>query len=160
MKGRVIKMATQNVRKLWQYSVLVSCLFLFLTSCGNDNNEETPNIPKEPGIFILGVSPYGSSVGSVWGVVNGYSSSDYGVAVYILVRGGWWTKPYWSIPVTTIEDDGSWNCDIVTGGVDEEATEVRAYLIPLSYDPPSTGGDSSLPAELEQNAVEWKSITR
>jgi hypothetical protein len=57
--------------------------------------------------------------------------------VYIKVRGGWWTKPYWSTPLSPIEEDLTWTCDITTGGVDEEATEVCTFLVPDTYTPPA-----------------------
>jgi hypothetical protein len=79
--------------------------------------------------------------------------SDFKVAVFIEVRGGWWTKPCWARPLTLINPDGSWSCDITTGGVDEEATEIAAFLVPNAYSPPLLSGQSSLPAELRDEAV-------
>ncbi|MFW6110287.1 MAG: hypothetical protein ACOC6Q_02580 [Patescibacteria group bacterium] len=94
--------------------------------------------------------------GQVWHV----KPADHGVAVYIKVRGGWWTKPYWNSPVTSIAPDGNWVCDITTGGEDNEATEITAFLIPLDYDPPLMSGGSTLPTELDTNALAKVSVTR
>jgi hypothetical protein len=52
------------------------------------------------------------------GQVLHVNPADYYVAVFIRVRGGWWTKPYWAEPRTRIRVDGTWVCDITTGGVD------------------------------------------
>src|SRR5262245_19181302 len=43
------------------------------------------------------------------------------------------TKPYWSLPATLILADGTWTCDITTGGVDERATEIVAFLVPKTF---------------------------
>ncbi len=121
--------------------------------------QEMPGGPGEPAIEFTYVPPYGSFEnleGQVWHVWP----DEYRVAVYINVRGGWWTKPYWNNPLTLISCDGSWVCDITTGGVDKEATEIVAYLVPVGYDPPLARGETSLPPELEQNAVAWIRVTR
>jgi hypothetical protein len=54
----------------------------------------------------------------------------------------------------------SWVCDITTGGVDEEAMKVVAYLIPKTYSPPLLGGDLALPSELDANSLAKTEITR
>jgi hypothetical protein len=119
-----------------------------------------PDWPEEPRISIDGVSPLGDTNGNVWGHVEGVSPDDSAVAVYILVRGGWWTKPYWDMPKTPIQSDMTWICDITTGGVDPEATKVAAYLIPKSYDPPLASGEATLPPELETSSLAKAEITR
>jgi exo-beta-1,3-glucanase (GH17 family) len=87
--------------------------------------------------------------GQVWHVFP----AEYRVAVYIRVSGEWYTKPYWTTPVTIINCDGSWTCDITTGGYDSQADQIAAYLIPTTYNPPLATGQATLPAELDQNAV-------
>lgn len=79
---------------------------------------------------------------------------------FSVVGSGWWTKPYWAWPLTIIEPDGSWVCDIVTGGIDEQATEIAAFLLPRGYDPPLMSGQSVLPPELNGNALAWVNVTR
>ena len=66
----------------------------------------------------------------------------YRVVVYINVDGGWWVKPSFAAPLTPIQADRSWSCDITTGGHDEDATEIRAYVVSADYAPPG----NSLPA--------------
>ena len=107
-----------------------------------------------PAIELISVPPIGSFdnlQGQAWHV----APEDHGVAVYIKVNGGWWTKPYFNNPVTGINCDGTWACDITTGGTDQLATEVAAFLIPLSYLPPAAVGSATLPAELYASSVAY-----
>jgi hypothetical protein len=82
--------------------------------------------------------------------------TEYGILVYIYVAGGWWTKPYWSRPVSKINADCTFTVDITTGGIDEKATRIKAFLVDKDYDPPLGRGQSHLPpiesvAEVETN---------
>jgi len=94
------------------------------------------------------------------GSVTGVDPKDYRVAVYIYVGSGWWTKPYWSNPLTEILKDGTWECDITTGGIDEQATKIKAFLVAKVYNPPLMSGNGTLPAELLQNSVANTEATR
>jgi hypothetical protein len=99
------------------------------------------------------VPPYGSFDnlrGRVWCV----NPADYKVAVYIYVS-SWWTKPYWAWPLTSINPDGTWATDITTGGTDQLATRIAAFLVPNGYDPPLMGGGQTLSPELFDNAVAY-----
>ena len=105
-----------------------------------------------PAIELTVVPPVGSSEnlrGQVWHV----APDEAGVAVYIKVNGGWWTKPFWNNPVTPINCDGSWVCDITTGGSDPEATDIAAFLISLTYTPPTASWAGVLPTELYTNSL-------
>jgi hypothetical protein len=104
-------------------------------------------------IEITYLPPYGST-DDLRGRVTCVEPGSYKVAVYIYVS-GWWTKPYWNRPLTPIQDDGTWICDITTGGNDPLATEIAAFLIPNVYPPPSLGGQQTLPEELFANAVDY-----
>ena len=97
-------------------------------------------------IEFTSVPPKGS-FDDLQGRVNCVDATQYKIAVYIQV-GGWWTKPYWSQPTTSINADGSWTTDITTGGIDETATKIVAYLIPNGINPPLRYGESDLPLEL------------
>lgn len=117
--------------------------------------------PGKLAIEFTYVPPYGSFdnlTGQVWHV----KPADYKVAVYIYVPsgGGWWTKPYFNNPLTSIEVDGTWTCDITTGGRDETATRIAAFLVPNGFDPPLVGASATLPAILEEKAVAKIEITR
>jgi YVTN family beta-propeller protein len=104
-----------------------------------------------PSIKLTYVPAWGS-FDDLQGEVQHVFPSEYRVAVYIYV-GGWWTKPTSNSPLTVIEDDGTWTCDITTGGVGQTATQITAFLVPNGYDPPLMAGDQALPAKLFENAV-------
>jgi hypothetical protein len=86
-------------------------------------------------------------------------SADYQVAVYIEV-GGWWNKPYWNRPLAPIQSDGRWQCDITTGGVDEQATRIVAFLVPKGFQPPLLSGSATLPAVLAETALARAEVSR
>jgi hypothetical protein len=50
--------------------------------------------------------------------------------------------------------------DITTGGHDEQASEIAAFLIPAEYYPPGVRGESELPPELLQKALAHANVTR
>ncbi len=100
-----------------------------------------------PTIDFTDVPLYGSSNDLV-GKVTNVTPDDYKVAVYIYVS-GWWTKPSFAYPLTSISGSGSWVCDITTGGSDQYATKIRAYLVPDGYTPPQMSGGQIFPAELD-----------
>jgi len=107
---------------------------------------------SDAAIDFTHVPPYGSFE-LLEGRVQCVVPTDFKVAVSIKVRGGWWTKPYWDEPLTRVDPNGSWQCDITTGGIDEQATEIAAFLVPSGYSPPLMSGQRSLPAELRDDAV-------
>lgn len=120
--------------------------------------ETIPGGAGSPVIEFTSVPEYGSLDdlrGQVWHV----RPAEYRVAVYIYVS-GWWTKPYWDRPATRISCDGSWMCDITTGGVDQRATRIAAFLLPSTYDPPLMRGGAALPPELNANAIAMIEVER
>lgn len=114
---------------------------------------------SEPLIIFTSVPPMGSNE-YLYGRVEGVDPAKYVVAVYIRVSGGWWTKPYFADPTTPIASDGTWSCPYATGGNDTSATALRAYLIPIGFNPPAMQGGTNLPAELTQNAEAMVEATR
>ena len=123
---------------------------LLLLSCNQNNNPIMLTDPSgKPSIKFEYVPPLESHenlTGSVWNVWP----NEYQVAVYIRVGNGWWTKPYLDQLLTPIKNDCTWACDITTGGVDQAATKIVAYLVPLGYTPPKMNGGGTLPNELEE----------
>ena len=119
-----------------------------------------PGGPGKPKIEFTFVSerydPNGYCAGRVWHVRPDRNK----VAVYIRVRGGWWTKPDWRHPLTAIRAHGIWSCDITTGGVDPEADKVAAFLLKNGFQPPLMSGRSSLPAVLYQRALSYAETKR
>lgn len=117
-------------------------------------------LAENPKIKITSVSRYGTS-GYASGTVKGVSTSAYRVAVFIYVPNlGWWNKPTWAHPLTTINCNGKWKCDIDTGGRDVYATKIAAFLVPKNYKPPELHGSSSLPSELYKKAVAHHEVSR
>ena len=91
---------------------------------------------EPPSVELTYVPPLGSFnllQGQVWHVLP----ADHRIVVYIQVAGNWWIKPYIDErKKTTIQCDGTFKVDITTGGVDETATSILAYVIPATYEPP------------------------
>jgi hypothetical protein len=48
----------------------------------------------------------------------------------------------------SINPDGSWKADITTGGSDEKALEIVAFLLPKTVQPPQSGGFCKLPQQV------------
>jgi len=111
-----------------------------------------------PTIHLTHVPDCGSTE-NLRGKVSCALPSEYKVAVYIFVS-GWYNKPYWASPSTPIKSDGTWITDITTGKNDAYATQIAAFLIPISYSPPLMHGEPILPAELYSNALSYAMITR
>jgi hypothetical protein len=61
------------------------------------------------------------------------SADNYRVALFILVPPfsptTYICKPTQTQPLTTIGNDGSWSAQYVSGGLDSEATQFRAFLV-------------------------------
>src|SRR5437870_2627890 len=101
---------------------------------------------QTPAISLTSVPPMGSS-NLLNGVAANVVPANYRVIVYIYVQ-GWWIKPTNSQPQTVIQSNGSWSCNIVTGGADAYATGIAAYLTSKNYSPPLLNGAATLPTEL------------
>ena len=108
--------------------------------------------PGRPKLEFTSVPPYGSFA-NLFGRVCGIKPSDFRIVVYIKVGSLWWIKPLEKQPLTTILNDGTWSTDITTGGIDETATQIVAYLIPSGFSPPLLLGSSSIPDTLDQNSI-------
>jgi exo-beta-1,3-glucanase (GH17 family) len=111
-----------------------------------------------PEITMTQIPAYGGSA-YLEGVVSGVSPGSYAVAVYLYV-GGWWTKPTFADPLTSINANGSFSCDVDTGGIDYDATQYGVFVVPNTYSPPAEGGDASLPAALYSSSVVYTNISR
>ena len=133
--------------------------FSFVANDGtSDSNTATvtilvANAPAEPAIEFTFVPLIGSD-DDLQGIVTGAAPDTSRVTVYILVDGTWWVKPYAADALTTIEDDGTWVCDITTGGNDPQATAVSAFLVGVDYD----ALINTLPEEGDY--VAWTQATR
>ena len=86
--------------------------------------------------------------------------SNYSVAIFIHVNGGWWTKPCCDSPQKQISSTGNWTCDITTGEIDEQADRIAAFLLPAACDVSLAAGDSSIPGNPGTSAVATANVTR
>jgi hypothetical protein len=111
-----------------------------------------------PALVFDYIPPYGSYE-NLRGHVSGVTPAAYKIAVYIKVS-GWWTKPYFATPLTSIQSDGTWSADITTGSSDPLATGLAVFLVPDGYTPPQMSGGVNLPAELYTAAAVYKLIPR
>ena len=111
-----------------------------------------------PALEFTSIPPFGSTSNLLGRALN-VSPANFRVAVYIFV-GGWYNKPLNSAPLTTILPNGTWNCDITTGGNDAMATRIAAFLLPATNQPPLVNGTNVLPAQLDQQAVASLIINR
>jgi hypothetical protein len=132
--------------------LLLACFLMSLTTSAVSAKAEKPKIT------ITHIPSYGVS-GSASGIVKGVNPSKYKVAVYIYVS-GWWNKPYWNSPLTKIKSDGTWSCNINTGGNDIKATRIAAFLVPAKYVPPKMAGEKNLPSKLYKNSVAYSIVKR
>lgn len=128
-------------------------VFNGVTVADNWTCKAVPGGSGTPQLQFTTVPQKGSSsplVGQEWHA----APASYYVVVYIHVgQYGWWVKPTFNSPLTTVACDGSWTTNIVTGGSDASADQIAAFLIPTTYSPPALGGAGSLPAELYTNSV-------
>jgi exo-beta-1,3-glucanase (GH17 family) len=117
-----------------------------------------PGGPGTPTVEFTDVPVIGSTA-NLHGLVLHAAPLAHRIAVYIYVS-GWWTKPYFDRPTTSIGCDGAWEADVTTGGIDERATRIAAFLIPEDYRPPLLAGAGALPPALTANAVASVQVNR
>lgn len=115
--------------------------------------------PGTPSISFTSVPPIGST-NSLKGRVSHVVPAGYFVTAYIFVDGGFWIKPTFADPETTINCDGTWQTDITTGGVDTEATAITVFLLPQGFTAPLLSGENTLPASLYAVAVATANVNR
>jgi len=113
---------------------------------------------EQPQVAFTHVPAYGSTE-DLSGRVENVDFATHAVAVYIFI-GGWWSKPTFEAPLSPIAPDGTWTCDITTGGSDMYATQIAAYVVPIGYAPPLAEGWPQLPDVLDANAVASVRATR
>src|SRR5439155_12621147 len=112
----------------------------------------------KPALEFTAIPPFGST-SNLFGRALNVDPAGFRVAVYIFVA-GWYNKPLNSAPLTSIQTNGNWTCDITTGGNDPQATRIAAYLLPATTQPPILNGTNVLPAQLDQQAVASLIINR
>ncbi|MFA6382039.1 MAG: immunoglobulin-like domain-containing protein [Candidatus Buchananbacteria bacterium] len=117
-------------------------------------------ISRVPLIAFTYVPVYGDTEGILKGVASSIHQELFRVAVVERVGGGWWTKPSFGNPLSDIGSDGRWACDITTGGNDQNATEIWAYLVPFWCVVPTLNGQTTLPTPEDFGAVAYVWVNR
>jgi hypothetical protein len=114
-----------------------------------------PPIPGGPGAPQIGFSsvPPIGSFADLTGFILHVLPADHKVVVYIRVNSLWWVKPTAAQPLTAIGADGSWVADITTGGIDETATQIVAFLVTNSHQPVPALGTTSVPISVNGQDV-------
>lgn len=154
----------EEITKMKLATSLRSALLLslaFLTGCiSGPSCGELTGGSGTPSLAFTYVPPLGST-DSLRGQELHVTPINYYVAVYIHVGSeGWWTKPTFDDPETTINCDGSWSADITTGGDDQKADRIAAFLLPQGFVPPQLGGESVLPQALYTNSIASAAVAR
>lgn len=141
---------------IWTASGLMkACLeevFSDITVPDNWSCQALPGGSGDADIQFTEVPPIGS-ICNLFGSVQHVNPGEFNVAVYIRVGSGWWTKPTWAEPITSIDCRGTWTCDITTGENDPSANTIAVFLIPAGYIPPEARGQTELPTAIFDNAV-------
>jgi len=131
-------------------------------------------VSGEPTITYTYVPPYGiddDSVDDLVGATSGINPLDYKVVTYIFMPydpdypfagPNWIVKPhYYPYSLVPIRWDSTWECDINTGGTDQNATRIFSYVFPNEYVPiDGQHGEEELPQELKDNAIAWCEVIR
>lgn len=124
---------------------------------------DSPPFPGGAGTPIINftyVPPIGS-FDDLKGNILHASPSANAMTVYLRVGGVWWgPKPTFNNPLTFINGAGAWKCDITTGGSDDQADRIVAFLLPLTFPPPAVSGFGGLPPVLYQKALASKEVAR
>jgi len=115
-----------------------------------------PPTGDQPALFLDVAQPCTAA-----GRAVNITPADHAVAVYIHVPGyGWVNKPYWAWPLTPISSDGTWRTTTCTGGHDEDADEVRAFLVRKDASVPILAGGETPPDLPDAIASAQKSVER
>jgi hypothetical protein len=123
----------------------------------------SPAVAQE--ILVTSLPPYGSA-DYLQGRVSGVIPSNYALTILINIPGlGAYTKPYCDATFTQaqlvqINSDGTWSTPIVTGGVDETATQIGIFLVPANTAVPCYFQVDGMPSALESMATTYALIRR
>jgi hypothetical protein len=128
------------------------------TATGQLSHAPSPSQPG-PGLVLTHIPAWGSWGDPLQGQALNVNPANYQVTLVILIEGlGWYSKSYCDPSLTVaypvpLDANGRWSASITTGGVDQTAIRIAAYLIPKTYTPPCTISGGGLPATVAANAV-------
>lgn len=127
----------------WRFIVRVVCFLIALAACA-----------AEPAIDIISISPFGAVPGRVEGVVSGMDSQSHKIVPYIFLSGlGYYSKPTCAAPTIAIALDGTFTVPFTTGGVDDLATRIALFVIPVATPVECTISSAGVPEPIERAAV-------
>ena len=139
-----------HAHKLWRPSLGLIALTSVVAS----------NALAAASVEFTSVPPYGS-FNNLQGRVYGVSPASNRVAVFIYVDGiGWFAKPTCESPLTSIQANGTWVTDITTGGIDQNATRIAAYLVSSNFNQPCVTNQFCIPSAVSQVAIANALVTR
>jgi hypothetical protein len=99
-------------------------------------------------IEITSIPAFGSEE-NLGGRVRNVDPAAFHVATYLFLEGlGWFVKPTFASPCTSIAANGDFSVDVTTGGVDNLAHRYAVFLLPVSDPCPSANAAPFLPDEL------------
>jgi hypothetical protein len=108
----------------------------------------------QPILLFTDVPPRGNRLKNLKGLVLNVVPESHHIAVYIhIAEKGWRSKPYPAAPMTTIQPDGRWECDITTSAFDQQADIIVAVLYVLDMIPPTLMNAPVLPETVFEKGV-------
>ncbi|MBI3191316.1 MAG: hypothetical protein HYZ36_01540, partial [Pedosphaera parvula] len=123
-----------------------------------------------PSNVVATITSYPLSVGDSGWVsgpvaMQGSALSNYAIVTFVKVGyGGWWSKPTFSAPLTSISSNdgtnGTYSVWPFTGGIDSLCFRIAVFLIPRGWSPPLLAGSSALPETLYTHSEAHHEITR
>jgi hypothetical protein len=130
----------------------------------------TINVLTAPSNVVVAITDYPPNVGDVGWVsgtvsMQGSHLSNYVIVSYIKVGyGGYWVKPYFASPLTSISSDdgahGTFALWPFTGGIDALCFRITCFVIPRGWSPPLLAGSSTLPESLFTHSEAHHEILR
>jgi exo-beta-1,3-glucanase (GH17 family) len=133
------------------------------TSPDDWSGNSLPGGPGTPVIQITYLPAYSvflSPEDTLRGKLLHAAPAQHRIATYIQVNGLFWIKPRADQPAAEIQPDGSFSVDIVTGGNDHQATRIVLFAIPAGFTPPIVLGSAELPAQLYQQSIAVREVSR
>jgi len=108
----------------------------------------------QPILILTDVPTYGNRLKNLKGLVFNVDPESHHIAVYIHIEDkGWRSKPYPAAPMTTINSDGRWECDITTSAFDQNADIIVAVLYVSDKMPPTLMDAPVLPDTIFEKGV-------
>ena len=123
--------------------------------------QQVEQLRARPILVFLNVPDYGNRLKNLKGLVLNVSPEYHHIAVYTHIDGrGWQSKPYPSAPMTPIDKNGHWECDITTAAFDQNADEIVAVLYEKQIIPPTLMNAPALPDAIFEKGVGFTRVVR